>query len=82
MEKFYIVTNEDFLNEIKDYNVHDEERRKLINEFLTKKELQDMHIISAEMDFAIDHLKISKNTISVFTLRIVKKIMQSSVRNY
>lgn len=31
MEKFYIVTNADFLNEIKDYNVHDEERRKLIN---------------------------------------------------
>lgn len=37
MEKFYIVTNEDFLNEIKDYNVHDEERRKLINEFFDEK---------------------------------------------
>lgn len=37
MEKFYIVTNADFLNEIKDYNVHDEERRKLINEFFDEK---------------------------------------------
>ena len=81
MEKFYIVTNADFLNEIKDYNVHDEERRKLMN-FLTKKELQGTPIISAAMDFAIDHSKILKNTVFVFTSRIAKKIMQSSVRNY
>ena len=39
MEKFYIVTNADFLNEIKDYNVHDEERRKLINEFFDEKRI-------------------------------------------
>lgn len=36
MEKFYIVTNEDFLKEIQDFNAHAEERRLLINEFFEK----------------------------------------------
>ena len=36
MEKFYIVTNESFLKEIQDFNVHAEERRLLINEFFEK----------------------------------------------
>lgn len=36
MEKFYIVTNEDFLKKIQDFNAHAEERRLLINEFFEK----------------------------------------------
>lgn len=46
MEKFYIVTNEKFLNEIKDYNIRVEERQKLINEFFDKKgiEKESYHI--------------------------------------
>lgn len=37
MEKFYIVSNERFLKEIRDSKKHSEERRKLINEFFDKK---------------------------------------------
>ena len=37
MEKFYIVSNERFLKEIRDFKKHSEERRKLINEFFDKK---------------------------------------------
>lgn len=37
MEKFYIVSNERFLKEIRDFKKHSEERRELINEFFDKK---------------------------------------------
>lgn len=37
MEKFFIVTNDKFLKEISDFNLHAEERRLLINDFFNEK---------------------------------------------
>lgn len=37
MEKFYIVTNENFLKEINDYRKHEEERRIVVNNFFEEK---------------------------------------------
>ncbi len=39
MEKFYIVSNEQFLEEISDFRIHSEERRKLAKEFFERKEI-------------------------------------------
>lgn len=39
MEKFYIVSNEQFLKEISDFRIHSEERRKLAKEFFERKEI-------------------------------------------
>lgn len=37
MEKFFIVTNENFLKEINDYRKHGEERRIVVNNFFEDK---------------------------------------------
>lgn len=37
MEKFYIVTNEDFLSSVKKYKDAESERRKLIHRFFWEK---------------------------------------------
>ena len=46
MEKFYIVSNEQFLKEISDYRMHMKERRKLINTFFKDKGIvgEEYHI--------------------------------------
>lgn len=46
MEKFYIVTNEQFLKEISDYRIHAKEHQKLINTFFKDKGIvgEEYHI--------------------------------------
>lgn len=46
MEKFYIVSNEQFLKEISDYRIHAKERQKLIKTFFKEKGIvgEEYHI--------------------------------------